>query len=473
MTAVVYVGIAEALGAVTAGLTKFNSIFSKKYFIKHATNYSQAISLIDSQDAAIILLDKVISDAELNMFRDSDVDFTKNNLFFCRSAELRQLGSLLEAAEFSEFSGELSTDMVFDLLRSTLGVAEKKIDPRVLSSIVVGITQIFDEAYGQKLQPRKVSFQRPQMETSDVTAICSFAGDGLQGTLVLSCGQAFLNKIIENLFATDPTKIPLEDQVDVINEALNQLMGVVTGGLQSIGYDLRPSVIVSLRGDHHTHMLRATGKFFNMPFLCGEFPLNLTLSYDLYSSNVNQGSGVIAKKNPARLFDVRFANIFADGISEAIAATTSLECRRIGHGRRAGFGPVKAKFMSFNHGCGKRLNYFLNVVTDESMGRILASKILYMPPEEITADMVADSCGEFFNQVMSHFRTKAENIGFRTRPVFHSDFSAETPFLFEAKSMARAVRFTFQTDEFEFDALLSIECDATPALMDLYSWVKP
>ena len=474
MTEVLLIGGDEATQeAVAKGLAKFDQIFQKKTIFDLAKNYAIALNLYEERKHKVIFLAKEPSKEEINFIVAAGVKWSQNTTIFAQKKDLELLGTATQDALTVEINQYIAVDYVFDLMRSTVGDAWKKLDTRVLSSIVTGLIDLFDKAYGIKLIPQKVNHRRAQLEVADMSALCSFYGDGLQGTIVFLCSQDFVNEMARDLLNSDAGSLSANDEIDLIAECINQLLGVVVGRLQEVGYNLRPSVTLCVRGNKHEQMSRLNGKLFAMPFTFENKLINITLCYDTYLDS-NKNKVVINDfAKGSRLYDVRLANVFTDAIANAVEATFGTKCQRVGNGSSIELRANSARFLSFNHGCGSAANYVFVVEMKESTARILASKMLQMPSEEIMSDMVADSCGELFNQVMAQFRSQAEAVGYLMKPVVHADFSSGEEYLFLIKSLGRFVTFKFKTDEFEFQAVLGIDSAKTPKLLDLFACVRP
>jgi CheY-specific phosphatase CheX len=455
---------------VKEAVAKFLKIFSEQVIFDDASSVSQAIGLMEMRLHQVVFIDEDLSQEDINLLTKGYADLEQKPMIVTTEKNVEILKSFVDRKNLKLAPHGLSKGFVFDYLRSVIVNKDRKIDPRVLASILRGIMNVVNIASGLTLTPQPVKAARSQVEINDVTAICSFYGDGLQGALIASTSDAFVQMMASAVFALPAEEISSDIKNDLLLEVLNQLTGAVRQELGEFGYELSPTVFFVSTGEKHSYLSRSNGKYFDMPFVCQEQPFNVTFCYDIYSDFLRHAELSRGNSKDKKYLDVRLVNSVITSVRETISANLSLECRHLGD-KIYQLENYKSELVSVAHGVGPGANYTFTVSLKAEHARIMASKLLYMPPEEISLDMVVDSCGELLNQMIAQFRARAEGCGYPFRPVFHADFSREKAVDYMLKGQGRFLTLTFETDEFPFVISIGIESIRTPPLFDLHGWL--
>ena len=455
---------------VKEAISKFLKIFSEDIVFDDASSVSQAIGLMEMRSHHVVFIDEDLSQEDMNLITKGYADLEQKPLVVTTERNVELLKGVVERKNLKLAPHGLSKGFVFDYLRSVIVNKDRKIDPRVLGSILRGIMNVVNIASGLTLVPQPVKATRSQVEINDVTAICSFYGDGLQGALIASTSDVFVQLMASAVFALPAEEISSDIKNDLLLEVLNQLTGAVRQELSGFGYELSPTIFFVSTGEKHSYLSRANGKYFDMPFVCQEQPFNVTFCYDIYSDFLRHAELSRGNIKDKKYLDVRLVNGAITSVRETINANLGLECRHLGD-KIYQLDNYKSELVSVAHGVGPGANYTFAISLKPEHARLMASKLLYMPPEEISLDMVVDSCGELLNQMIAQFRARAESHGYPFRPVFHADFARESSVDYMLKGQGRFLTLTFETAEFPFVISLGIESIRTPAIFDLHGWL--
>ena len=209
-----------------------------------------------------------------------------------------------------------------------------------------------------------------------------------------------------------------------------------------------------------------------MPFLCEDQSFDVTFCYDIYSDFLQYGALSPPKKQSQKKYmDVRLMNAVITSVKEVVKSNFDMDCE---HRKDEPYelSDRESSLVSVAHGVGFDSNYTFVLSLSESDARKIASKILYIPGEELLPDMVADSCGELLNQIIASFRVKSQKINYPLRPVFHIDISRASPINYLLKGQGRFVFIPFQFDDVSFSFAFGIESTRTNQLFDIADWIE-
>ncbi len=472
MGAILLVKGSEASRAeVSEAVSKFLKIFSEKILFDDASSVSAAIGLMEMHSHSLVFIDQDLSPEDLNLLTGSFRALNVKPVIVTSPRNLDLLKGVVDAQKLNAAPHGLSKGFVFDYLRSVIINKDRKIDPRVFASILRGIIKVVNISSGLLLTPQQISTSRSQMEINDVTAICSFYGDGLQSSLMVSTSEVLVNLMISNSLSLPPEQISSELKIDFLLEIMNQLIGAVRQELGEFGYELNPTVFFVATGEKHSFFSRSNGKYFVMPFVSDDQPFKVTFCYDMYSDFLRNAELSRGNAKDKRYLDVRLVNGAITSVTETISANLGIECSHTGD-KILTLGNDKSELVSVAHGVGQGTNYTFLMRLKQDHARMMASKLLFMPPEEISIDMVIDSCGELLNQIIAQFRGRVEGQNYPFRPVFHSDVSRTGQVEFMLKGQGRFLTLAFKTPEFPFEIYFGIDSIRTPALFDIHEWLS-
>ena len=447
-------------------ISKFLKIFSEEVIFDDASSVSQAIGLMEMRSHAVVFIDEDLSKEDMNLLTKSYPEFEHKPMFVTTQQNVDLLQDMVPKKLLKLAPHGLSKGFVFDYLRSVIVNKDRKIDPRVLGSILRGIMNVVNIASGLTLIPQKVKSARSQVEVNDVTAICSFYGDGLQGALIASTSNPFVELMASTVYALPKEEITSDIKNDLLLEVLNQLTGAVRQELGEFGYELSPTVFFVASGEKHSYLSRSNGKYLDMPFLCQDQPFNVTFCYDIYSDFLRHAELSRGNAKDKKHLDVRLINGTIRAVRDTITANLGIECKHLGD-KVYQLNNYSSALVSVAHGVGPGTNYTFVMSLEEKHARAMASKLLYMPPEEIALDMVVDSCGELLNQMIAQFRGRADESSYPLRPVFHADFARNQPLEYMVKGQGKFLTLAFETPDFPFIIAIGIESIRTPAMLDI------
>jgi CheY-specific phosphatase CheX len=463
-------GSGVARTEVAEAVSKFLKIFGEDVVFDDASSVSQAIGLMEMRQHDLVLLDEDLSQEDVNILTKGYNDLDRKPLVVCCQNNLSLLKSFIGDDNIKVAPHGFSKGFVFDFLRSVIVNSDRKIDPRVLGGIMRGIVKVVYNMSGLTLTPQPVKSARSKIENNDATAICSFYGDGLQGSLIAATTDDFVQMIGSAVFSLPPESISPEIKNDLLLEILNQLVGALRQELTEFGYELTPTVFFVAAGEKHSYLSRSNGKYFDMPFLCENRPFNVTFCYDIYSDFLRHAESRLGDSGHTKYLDVRLLNLAIKAVVETIDSNLGVKARHVKE-KIYELENYTSPMVSVAHGAGPGANYTFVMSLEARHAAAIASKLLFMPPESVSLDMVADSCGELLNQIVAQFRGRSETIGYPFRTVFHGDFSQEKEIQYMLKGQGRFLALNFVTDEFPIVISLGIESVKTPALLDLSGWI--
>jgi CheY-specific phosphatase CheX len=448
-------------------IKKFTGIFTAEVMLDEVNTASDAASLWGSRPYKLVFIDQKMPDEEMNVLHGAYLKITNKPLIVSGPDNLVELRKFINAKNLVEAPHGLSKGYMYDCVRNTLADKDKKLDPRVLASILRSVMTVVTTNTSFALHPKKVEAVKSKSEARDVSGICAFSGDGIQGTISISTTEILLTKFAEKMLFADPASVTSEMKNDLLNELLNQILGAVRQELQQFGYELKPTNFLVVIGEQHLYLSRSMGKYYDMPFNCEDMAFDVTFTYDIYTEylkNRDERPDLARQKN---ILDVRLVNCAVEAVRETIQTTLQVAAT---HAVDAPIRQFNEKSMSLHcgHGVGPKGNYTMSMNLPEEDARWIAAKMLYMPEAEIPPEMIADSCGEFLNQVTASFRKKSEASGYGFRHVFHGDF-ARVGFLESMmKNRGYYLKLNFKTAERDFGISFGVESSAAPAIFNLY-----
>lgn len=455
---------------VGEAVSKFQKIFGEEVVFDNASSVSRAIGLMKLNLYSLVFIDKDLSLEDLNLLRGAFLTVKSKPIIVTSPHNLELLTDIEEPKQIQEATHGLLKGCVFKYLRQAIINKDRKIDPRIFASILRGVMKVVKISSGMTLIPQQISTLRSQSETSDMTAVCSFYGDGLQSSLTVSASELLMSMMTSSALSLPPEEISTELKVDFLLEIMNQLVGAVRQELGEFGYELTPTIFFVAAGEGHTYFSRSNGKYIVMPFTSQDQPFKVTFCYDVYADLARPAEPSHNNHNPKQYLDVRLVDGAIRSVSETISANLNVACRHVGD-KTLSLGNDKAELVSVVHGVGHGANYTFLMRLKQEHARLMASRLLQMPPAEIAIDMVADSCGEILQQIVAQFRHRAAGQGYPFRPVFHSDFSRAGQVDYVLNVQGKFVVLTFETEDFPFEISFGVDSIRTPALFDVHEWL--
>jgi CheY-specific phosphatase CheX len=456
-------GTEEVRSSILLALEKFEKIFTRKIQCSVIATVSGYLNLLGETNFDVVFIDQLLADEDINLLKTQANKVPPKTLFAAEQKNFELLSDIIDIKSLKCMPGSLDKQNIFKLLQSLIAPAERKIDPRVLSSILTGVMHVIQQNTSLTVTPRKVAASRSSLAIQDVTAICSFNGDGIQGAIIATTTIALVRKFAQTMFALDENEITNELQNDLMLEILNQISGVVSLELQQYSYDFKPTIFFVSIGEQHSYFSRTNGKYFEMPFNCAEENLGVTFCYDIYLT-----PGVVQHE---RYVDVRLLTAARKAVAEVLLANMRCECRHVKdklYAQEVGSGQI----ITVAHGVGVGSSYTAIMCLAEQQGKTFASKMLQIPEDEISLEMIADTAGEILNQVVAFFRGQANTIGYPMRTVFHADFSKASQMSYLVRGNGQFVTMHFEVDDFLFQITLGIISGRTPPLLDISGWLR-
>ncbi|MBT6193513.1 MAG: hypothetical protein HOI01_08195 [Proteobacteria bacterium] len=360
---------------------------------------------------------------------------------------------------------------MFDYMRSAIVNKNRTIDPRIVGSILKSVVNVIQTNTTLPLQPQPVKPIKSNAETTDVTAMCSFHGDGLQGTIIITTETKLVTVMVEKMLGLSPENVDTEMINDLMLELLNQVMGVVRLELREFSYDLNQSAFFVVHGDNHSYMQRALGKNFELPFIYEDCKFKVKFCYDTYS-DLNKFNDTYATLDKStNILNVELVNAAISAISEALSSYTQAKADHLAddYYRQT---ILTSSVTNYAHGVSALGDYNFLMNLDEASARLLGHKMLFMPAEEIPMDLLLDSCGELLNQISANFRTISEKLGYKFRHVFHGDFGTEGELSNSIRTNSKFLELNFKTVDFPITVYFGSYWKSRYNILDLHSTLE-
>jgi CheY-specific phosphatase CheX len=460
-------GTKESLESANEAIQKFTNIFMAEIDLAQCNTSSEAAGIWTSRPVKLVFIDQKLPDEEVNVFTGAYNKLAIKPLIVCGPENIVFLKSFIPEKFLVEAPHGLSKGFMYDCVRATLGDKDKKLDPRVLASILRSVMSVVTTNTTMPLTPKKIAAVKSKSEARDVSGICAFSGDGIQGTISISTSEKLITQFAEKMLFVEGPQVTGEMRNDLLNEILNQILGAVRQELQKFGYELIPTNFLVVTGEQHLYLSRSMGKYYDMPFSCEDQNFDVTFSYDAYTEFLRNRDERAAIQLQRNILDVRLVNCAIEAVIETLASTFQLTAKHVPDA------PIKEfnhRTMSLHcgHGVGIKGNYTFTMSYLEDDARFFASKMLFMPEAEIAIDMIADSCGELLNQITANFRSRATVIGYTFRHVFHGDFARPKSIEYMTRNRGYYLKLKFQTESRPFEVSFGVESAAAEPLFNVY-----
>lgn len=453
-------------------IQKFTGIFTAEISLDEAKTSSQAASLWSSRPYKLVFIDQKLPNEDMNVLTGAYGKLEDKPLVVSGPENLSELQAFIPAKHLVPAPHGLSKGFIYDCVRSALGSKDKKLDPRVLASILRSVMSVITTNTTLPLSPKKIEAVKSKAEKRDVSGICAFSGDGIQGTISISTTEKLITTFAEKMLFAEAANVTGEMRNDLLNEILNQILGAIRQELQQFGYELKPTNFLVVNGQQHLYLSRSMGKYYDMPFICEQQEFDVTFSYDVYSEFLTNRDERAEKSHKKNLLDVRLVNCAIEAVIETLQSALQITAKHIPDSPVTEFNQ-QTMSLHCGHGVGTRGNYTFNMSWFEDEARFFAAKMLYMPEAEIGIDMIADSCGELLNQIAAAFRFKAEAIGFPFRHVFHGDFAREGNLEYMMRNRGYYLKLQFKTDLRPFELTFGVESAASEMIFNVYELFAP
>jgi CheY-specific phosphatase CheX len=448
-------------------IKKFTGIFTSEVMLDEVNTSSDAASMWSSRPYKLVFIDQKMPEEEMNVLHGAYLKLSTKPLVVSGPDNLPELRKFMNAKSLIEAPHGLSKGFMYDCVRNTLADKDKKLDPRVLASILRSVMTVVTTNTTLPLTPKKVEATKSKADARDVSGICAFSGDGIQGTITISTRDQLLSLFAQKMLFAEPESISVDMKSDLLNEILNQILGAVRQELQQFGYELKPTNFLVVTGEQHLYLSRSMGKNYDMPFTCEGLEFDVTFIYDIYTEflrNRDERPELTKQKN---ILDVRLVNCAISAIKETLQSTLQITAS---HDKDEPIKKTSDRSMSLHcgHGVGTKGSYTISMNLSEEDARWIAAKMLYMPEAEIGADMLADSCGEILNQITASFRKKSEQQGYTFRHVFHGDFTRIGSIDSLLKNKGYYLKLNFKADDKKFSVNFGVESSAAPSIFNAY-----
>lgn len=368
----------------------------------------------------------------------------------------------------------LTLTFVYDCVRNFLASEERKIDLRILKSIITSVIDVIHQNTQIQLAPDKILEIKSKTSPRNLSSILAFSGDGIQGSITIATSSKLVSNFADNMIGAGGN-YGLTMLEDFLAEMSNQIFGVIKQQLSSHGYDFMPSFNVVVGGDKdHVFDPRSLGQYYIIPFKRGEETFELMFCYEICRLDLTKSrESDLVQATTDSVCDIRLVNALKEIMVEIMSAnlfgakaelTTILQQPLEGESTNA---------LLLTHGWHKiGGGYYLALDIPLATSAYILEKMLGMSLADVTPDAMNDTLGELLNQISSNFRRAAQKFGYQYLNIFHGNFASADGVSLLSKTRGSHLRLQFEVDTYPFGVILGLNRSPAETVFDLSDYFK-
>ncbi len=459
------------LKIVDEAIRKFSGIHEVKVEMDVAKNAIEFAKCIDQgRRYGAVIIEHEIEEVEVNYILNLYHDIKRKPPLLLSKSNYERLVKRLAATQLTPVFKDFNKDFVYDYLKETLIIAEKKIDIRIIKEVLLSVTGIIHENTQVKLEAMGLSEIKAKDSKQQMSSIIAFIGDGVMGTLSIATNNNLVSLFCQKMLFCNPSDVTSVMRLDVLNELSNQILGAFRNKLAQDGYELSTSMQIVINGDKdHLFQTKTNGHYYYLKFKHAEDDFLITFAYGSYRKQKGEPNFSRATLGN-RSLDVRVLNNVIKALGDVLTINGERPHKTSASEQKSE--DYQGESLHILHCRGHQGSFIVAIdmpkatvgmITQETMGIALA---------DLMPEMINDVCGETINQIAGSIKKYIAPLGYEYLNVFHGSFCAEDNINYLLKNQGLYCRLGFVIKGQPFTLCFGMEAGQGSKVFDVWSYIK-
>ncbi len=456
---------------VEEAIRKFSGIHEVKVEIDVAkTAIDFAKSVDQGRRYGAVIVEHEIEEVEVNYILNLYHDLKRKPPLLLSKNNYEKLVKRLLATQLTPVFKDFNKDFIYDYLKETLIIAEKKIDIRIIKEVLLSVTGIIHENTQVKLEALGLSEIKSKDSKQQMSSIIAFIGDGVMGTLSIATTNSLISLFCQKMLYCQFSDVTEAMRADVLNELSNQILGAFRNKLAQDGYELSTSMQIVVSGEKdHIFQTKTNGHYYYLKFKHAEDDFLITFAYGSYKKQKGEPNFSRAALGN-RSLDVRVLNAVIKALGDVINLGGERP-HKVSVSEQKGQ-DYSGESLHILHGRGHQGSFIAALDIPKSTVGLITLETMGIAASDLTPDMINDVCGELINQVAGSIKKYIGPLGYEYLNVFHGSFCAEDHISYLLKNQGLYCRMGFILKDQPFTLCFGMEAAQSNKIYDIWNYIK-
>jgi CheY-specific phosphatase CheX len=439
--------------------------------IDPAHNAIEAAKFIDyGRRYGAIIIQTPLEDIEINYLLNLYHSIKRKPPLLLSQANYEKFVKRLLGASLTPVFEDFNRDFLFDYLKETFLVSEKKIDIRIIKEVLISVTNIIYEKTQVKLEAIGISEVKAKDSMQEMSAVIAFIGDGVMGTLSIATNNHLVSLFCQRIRLCEAVDVTPTLATEVLNELTEQILSTFRQKLAHDGYELIVSMQFIVSGaTPHTYQVKSNGHYYHIKLKHEADDFNLSFAYGNYMRHKGEPNFSHIDISDMSL-DVRILNAVLQSVGDIlhVADEKPIKIGTTAHKGEA----YQAQSIHVLHGRGHKGSFLLALDIPLDTVGFLAQETMGLATKDLTPDMVNDICGELINQIVGLLKKRLVSFGYDFINVYHGDFCSKGQLNYLLKNQGLYCRLSFELRGRPFTICFGMESVKTNKMYDIWGYVE-
>jgi CheY-specific phosphatase CheX len=456
---------------VDEAIRKFSGIHEVKIDVDVAKTAIEFAKCVDQgRRYGAVIVEHEIEEVEINYILNLYHDLKRKPPLLLSKANYEKLVKRLTSTQITPVFKEFSRDFIYDYLKETLIIAEKKIDIRIIKEVLLSVTGIIHENTQVKLEALGLSEIKAKDSKQEMSSIIAFIGDGVMGTLSIATTNNLISLFCQKMLYCEAADVTATMRADVLNELSNQILGAFRNKLAQDGYELSTSMQIVVSGDKdHLFQTKTNGHYYYLKFKHANDDFLITFAYGSYKKQ--KGEPNFSRANlGGRTLDVRVLNLVIKALGDVVNLNGERP-HKLTVAEQKGQ-DYQGESLHILHGRGHQGSFIVALDIPRTTVGLITQETMGISTADLSPDMINDVCGELINQIAGSIKKYLAPMGFEYLNVFHGSFCTENEISYLLKNQGLYCRVSLTLRDQPFVLCFGLEAAQGSKVYDLWSYIK-
>jgi len=456
---------------VDEAIRKFSGIHEVRIevdVVKTAIEFAKSVD--QGRRYGAVIIEHEIEDVEVNYMLNLYHDLKRKPPLLLSKGNYEKLVKRLAATQITPVFKDFNKDFIYDYLKETLIIAEKKIDIRIIKEVLLSVTGIIHENTQVKLEALGLSEIKAKDSKQEMSSIIAFIGDGVMGTLSIATTNNLISLFCQKMLYCESADVTGTMRADVLNELSNQILGAFRNKLAQDGYELSTSMQIVVSGDKdHLFQTKTNGHYYYLKFKHAQDDFLITFAYGSYKKQKGEPNFSRAALGN-RALDVRVLNQVIKALGDVINLGGERP-HKVSLAEQKGQDYL-GESLHILHCRGHQGSFIAAIDMPRSTVGLITQETMGISAADLTPDMINDVCGELINQIAGSIKKYIAPLGYEYLNVFHGSFCAEDQVSYLLKNQGLYCRMGFTLRDQNFTLCYGMESAQSSKIFDIWGYVK-
>ncbi|WP_141732296.1 chemotaxis protein CheX [Oligoflexus tunisiensis] len=450
---------------------KFSGIHEVKVDVDVARTAIEFAKCVDQgRRYGAVIIETEIEEVEVNYILNLYHDLKRKPPLLLCKANYEKLVKRLTSTQITPVIKDFNKDFIYDYLKETLIIAEKKIDIRIIKEVLLSVTGIIHENTQVKLEALGLSEIKAKDSKQEMSSIIAFIGDGVMGTLSIATTNNLISLFCQKMLYCDAADVTATMRADVLNELSNQILGAFRNKLAQDGYELSTSMQIVVSGEKdHLFQTKTNGHYYYLKFKHADDDFLITFAYGSYKKQKGEANFTRANLG-GRTLDVRIVNLVLKALGDVINLNGERP-HKVAVAEQRGQ-DYQGESLHILHGRGHQGSFIVALDIPRTTVGLITQETMGIATADLSPDMINDVCGELINQIAGSIKKYLGPMGFDYLNVFHGSFCTENEISYLLKNQGLYCRMSLTLRSQPFVLCFGLEAAQGSKVYDIWSYIK-